>query len=228
MFGGLPFAGTFICFLTEKLSALICALVSVFSRFKLSVISLEYPFAGIIICAATLIIIILFIVKLKRRLLTVVAPFCAVAAFCVCLGVYSLFNTSVKTAYLNDGERDALVIGDRQGCIVIDVSDGSYSSFYNSYALARKMSYTEIEAVALTHYHARHVSSLDKILSTAMVRQLLLPLPNDTDESEIMRNILLSAADNGVRVTVYRNTETAYIRVFNKICLKTGSVKTAL
>ena len=205
VFGAVPFLSTIFSYAAGVLSSVIIKLAAFFSSLDFSVVSLKYPFAGIIISAATVLLAVLFIVKLKKRLriLTVFVPISAVLAFVTCLGVYNLLNTSVKVAYVNTNESDALVVADEGRCAIVDVSDGRYSSLYNPYRWASDNTLTEIESVVLTHYHARHISSLDRIFREAMVRSVCLPAPDSEDELEIMKDIISSAVDNGVSVQIY-------------------------
>ncbi len=205
--GGLPFVGTILSCATGALSSLIVKLAAFFSSFGFSVVSLEYQFAGIIICLTTLLLAILFIVKLRRRFVIAIVPVVSVFVFCACLFVHNAVNTSVRAVYINEKESDSLVLADRGKCVIIDVSDGNFSSFYNSHEWLHDAAFTEVESVVLTHYHARHIPSLDRLFREAMVRRVCLPAPTNPDELNVMKDIISSATENGVSVKLYGDEE---------------------
>lgn len=205
LFGGIPFVGSALSYVAGILSAFITELAKRFSSLGFSVVSLRYAFAGIIICITTVLLAVLFIVKLRKRFIIALVPVMSALVFCVCLGVYNFVNSSVKVAYINQDERDSLVIADSGKCALIDVSDGVYSSFYNAYEWASREAFVEIESVVLTHYHARHISTLDRLFGSAMVRNLCIPAPEDLDELAVMRDIISLATDSGVAVRIYED-----------------------
>ena len=215
LLGGLPFIGEALSFVTELLCGLIIKLVSFLSRLDFSVVSLKYPFAGIIICFATALIAVLFIVKLRKRLWLVLPPIAAAVLFGVCLLAYRIFDNSARVIYTNVNDNDNLVISEHGEAVMIDVSSGSYSSFYFACQNAHENAITEIEAVLLTHYHARHVTALDRLLGKEMIRSVYLPLPENTDELEIMNELVLCAREHGVLIKTYKREEAVSVGEFS-------------
>ena len=207
LLGGLPFIGGALSFAANVLSAFIVRLVSFFSGLGFSVVSLEYPFAGIIICLAALSLAVLFIVKIRKKFILALIPAVSVALFCICVGIYNFADSHVRIAYINQGERDSLVVADSGRCVMIDVSDEAYSLLGGSYDWARGQAFTEIEAVVLTHYYAHHISSLDRLFGEAMVRSICLPEPTSLDELEVMKDIIHLASEGGVAVNLYESEE---------------------
>ena len=207
LFGIIPPVGTLLSFAASALYTLLVKIASLFSSLELSVISLRYPFAGAIICLSAAAIAILFIIKLRHRAIIALVPVISVLVFCACLGIYNASNAGVRVAYINEKESDSLIVSDSGDCIIADISNGASHSFYNSYLYARDAAFTEIESVVLTHYHARHIPSLNRLFSEAMVRSVCLPAPESTDELDIMRDIISCAAENGVAVKLYGDGE---------------------
>ena len=205
--GGFPLIGVVLSYAATLLCTLMIELASAFSSLDFSVVSLNYPFAGAVICIATVLISVLFIVKLRRRFVISLVPVASILVFCVCLVVYNTMNTSVRVTYINEDERDSLLLTDSARCVLVDVSDGSYASFYNSREWFSETAFTEIESVVLTHYHARHVSSLDRLFKEEMVRVVCLPAPTSAEELDVMKDIISSALENGVAVKLYTDEQ---------------------
>lgn len=215
LFGGIPFIGQALSFVIFLLSELMVRISSFFSHLDFSVISLEYWFAGVIICLTTAVLAVLFIVKIRKRLLLVLPPVAAALLFCVCFVGYNIFNDSVKITYTNVKERDNVVLSCGGEAVMIDISDGSYSSFHSACKNAHKTAVTEFEGIVLTHYHERHISSIDRLLGAEMVRGVYLPLPENVHELEIMNNIVLCAKDHGVPIKTYKRENEVEIGEFS-------------
>ena len=215
LFGGIPFVGEALSFVTLLLSRLMTTLAAYFSRLDFSVVSLEFPFAGIIIYLATAVLMVMFIVKLGKKLLLVLPPIAAAAIFCVCLVGYRLSDNSPSVVYTNINNSDNIVIAEQGDAIMIDVSDGGYSSLYIGARNAHRNAITELDALLLTHYHKRHISSVDRLLGTEMVRSIYLPIPESTDELEIMNDLLLCAKDHGVALKTYKREDNTDISGFS-------------
>ena len=207
IFGIIPPVNTILSLAAGALYTLLTKLASLFSSFELSVISLRYPFAGAIICLSGAVLALLFIIKLRRRFVIALVPVISALVFSACLVLYNAVNDDVSVAYINEKESDSLVLSDAGKCIIADVSNGAFYSFYNSYLYARDAAFTEIEAVVLTHYHVRHIPSLHRLFSEATVRSVYLPSPENTDEIDVMRDIVSSAEENGVTLKLYGDGE---------------------
>ena len=142
-------------------------------------------------------------------------PVAAALLFCVCFVGYNIFNNSVKITYTNVKERDNVVLSCGGEAVMIDISDGSYSPFHSACKNAHKTAVTEFEGIVLTHYHERHISSIDRLLGAEMVRGVYLPLPENVHELEIMNNIVLCAKDHGVPIKTYKRENEVEIGEFS-------------
>ena len=203
VFGKIPFVGAFLCKITEALASVMLALSSRLSSLDFSVVSLSYAFAGIIITASSIALLTLFIIKLRDKRILFAVPTVAVAIFCCCLLVHNSINSHVKLAYSGEAGHDSVVISDGRTLSIIDVSDGSYSPFYSSYAWAKKNAYVEVESVVLTHYHEKHISSLDKFFRSVIANKVYLPAPENEGELLICKDIVALAKENGVLAEIY-------------------------
>ncbi len=205
LFGKLAFVGTLLCRLTSSLASLMTSLAAYLSSFDFSVISLKHLFAGVIITAMTVSLALLFIVKLKEKRWLFAPPILAALSFCICLSIYNATNIHVKAVYTSDAGRDSVAVAEGGELLIIDVSDGTYSSLYNAYEWAKENTFVEADTLVLTHYHARHISSLDKFFSRVIVDNVYLPEPKTKDDILIIKDITRLAIENGVSVTLYEN-----------------------
>ncbi len=203
LFGNVSFIGALLCRATSALASIMTSLAARLSSLDFSVISLKYAFAGVIITAMTVSLSVLFIVKLKDKRWLLAPPALAFVSFCVCLLIYNAANIHVKAVYTSSSGRDSVAVATDGELLIIDVSDGSYSSLYNAYAWAKENAFVEADTLALTHYHEKHISSLDKFFRNVIVDNVYLPEPKTSDEILILKDITRLAIENGVSVTIY-------------------------
>lgn len=202
-FGNLYFLGDILCRLTSALASLMTSLAAYFSSLDFSVVSLRYAFAGIIIVTMTVILFILFTVKLKDKRWLFAPPTLALVSFCICILIYNAANTHVKAVYTSDSGRDSVAVADGDELLIIDVSDGSYSSLYNAYEWAKENAFAEVDTLLLTHYHAKHIPTLDKFFSRVIVNKVYIPEPKTSDEILILKDIARAAEEHGISLVVY-------------------------
>lgn len=207
LFGKVSFVGSLLCHATEFLASLITSLAAYLSSFEFSAVSLRHVFAGVIITAMTFSLAVLFTVKLKEKRWLFAPPVLALASFCVCLLIYNATNTQIRAVYTSDGGRDSVAVADGGELLIIDVSDGTYSSLYNAYEWAREQSFVEADMLVLTHYHPKHISSLDKFFGNVVVHDLYLPEPKTSNDILILEDITKLAIENGVSPTLYKSEE---------------------
>ena len=203
VFGNIPFVGEFLCRITEALASVMITLSARLSSLDFSVVSLSYAFAGIIITLSSIALGVLFIIKLRNKRILFAVPSAAVVLFCCCLFIYNIFNSGVRLAYIGESGRDSVVIAEDEELSIIDISDGTYSPLYNSYQWARENAYVEVNSVVLTHYHERHIPSLDKFFRSVIVDNVYIPAPETESELLICKDIAALSTENGVIVRIY-------------------------
>lgn len=170
-----------------------------------AVISLRYPFAGIIIMLMSVGIIVVLIIDLKRKWLALIPPLSACLAFVLCLGVYAIIHRAeVSVSCYSAGNNEMLVLGEGGSAAVCDLSSGAYSFVRSSSYIASDNMATEISEYILTHYHNRQTASLDKLFRSAIIRRVYLPYPESAEEHAIAEEILECAAEQGVEAEIYR------------------------
>lgn len=201
--GGIPFISELLAVLLGGMCRAIYFLAGAFSKIGASVISLEYRFAGVIIVLATLLGLLLLIVKIRHKRIILTVPVAAIIAFTVCLVSFNYIYDGTRGTYISDEGRDAVVLSRGHSAIIIDASDGTYSPFYNAILSAKDSYATDVSTIVLTHYHAKHVSSLDGIFRSEMVHCAYLPAPTNENELLLANAIAKSAEENEVSLVIY-------------------------
>jgi hypothetical protein len=145
----------------SALCDLIGKLAAFFSHLDISVVSLRYSFAGIIIILGTAALFILLTVKLKHKVFVLIPPAATAICFCICFAAYNLTATHTNVIYTSTERGDILTVADRSCATLIDASNGSYATILDAYDEARELCVTEIESIILTDYYAKHIPTLD-------------------------------------------------------------------
>ena len=202
--GAIPLLSRLLSLAATALCTLISALASFFSRLDVSVVSLRYPFAGIIIVLGTLSLLVLLIVKLKRKIFVLIPPAAATVCFCICLVIFNLTATKTNVIYTATERGDIITLTEGSSATIVDASNGSYATLCAAYSEARELCVTEVERVILTDYYEKHISSLDAFMRAAMVRTLYLPEPTDSHTLLIATDLLRAAKSLGVATVVYK------------------------
>ncbi len=197
-----------LSFVTVLLGDVIVNTASLFSRIPGAVISLGYPFAAPIIIIMTLALAVMLVIKLPKKWIILLPPTLAVVAFGVCLSVHSaVLRDSLFVDYYSEDKNELFVISEGNSTVVCDMSYGSYSFMNNTYRLMSSRYSTEISDLVLTHYHARHPASVEKMLRKTIVRRVCLPSPQDSAETNYAKAIAELCGSYGVDLYVYSDAE---------------------
>ena len=205
IFGSIPLFGIVLSWWQHVVGNYILSAASFFSDIKGVCVSLNYGFAGVIVCALLISTAVLLIVKLKRKWLVAIPLFVSTIAFIVCISVNFLINkNTVSAEYLAFNEREMFVVSQNGETVICDISDGNYSNLYNAYKTAHEKGATEIDVLVLTHYHTKHVYSVNKLCKRQKVRNIWLPEPETEEDHYLMTYIITTAYKNGVDVCTYK------------------------
>jgi hypothetical protein len=188
------------------------AIVSIagsFSRIPGAMVSLEYSFAAPIIIIMTLAIALMLIIRLKRKWIILIPPAAGVIVFSICLAVHTvMLGNSATVDYYFEDKNELFVISEGNSAVICDMSNGAYSFMKSGYTLMSDRCVTEISDVVLTHYHALHPASLEKIFKRSIVRRACLPYPKDSREIDAARDIAGLCESYGVELYIYRDSES--------------------
>lgn len=197
-----------LSYVTVILGDVIVYIARLFSGIDGAVISLEYPFAPPIIIIMTLAIAVMLVIKLPKKTIILLPPALGVIAFGICLSVHSaVLSDSIFVDYYSEDKNELFVITDGNSSVVCDMSYGSYSFMSNTYRFMSGRYSTEISDLVLTHYHARHPASVEKMLRKSIVRRVCLPSPRDSVEIEYAKAIAELCMTYGADIYIYSDSE---------------------
>ncbi|MBE6600635.1 MAG: ComEC/Rec2 family competence protein [Ruminococcaceae bacterium] len=210
--------------LSAKLAAAVAKLIlsvsEYFSEFRGTVLSLEYDFAGIIVCLFVITTVILLVIKLKHKILVLAPAVLSVIAFCICLGIYTDQNYGkTDISYLCQKNGEIFLLSECGTSVLIDNSEGYYSRFSSAKALLREHEATELEVLILTHYHSRQSSAVKRFFDNCKIRSIWLPEPQDESEYKIFCELYSIAEAAGVEAIIYRRGEAMKLFKENELMI---------
>lgn len=183
--------------LAEITGGLMTNIISKISDLKNIVLSLEYPFAFVLVWTLFLSSLVLLTVKLKRKIVLAIPPVIFGILMSASITYYNISREdTVLCEFVSTENGDSLALSSNGGFYICDMSEGSYSEFYEVLQLAKENCFSEISGVILTHYHSSHSRSLQKLCLRQTVRAVYLPMPQSEDEYYICRGIF-AALDGG-------------------------------
>jgi ComEC/Rec2-related protein len=183
------------------------------------VLSLRYEFVTIMLRILVVAFLLFLLPRWKnpRRFGYVLVAW--TLAFVACLGVTQISTAGRwQATYASKRNNELLCLCDNRTTVLCDVTDGSYGAYREFLANARPDSTTEVEALVLTHYHNRHVSTVYKLLGDVRVRTIWLPLTmpfvdgdKAVQDEGNLRSIAALAKQRNVEVRYYLPEEGADI-----------------
>ena len=150
-----------------------------------ALLSLRYDFVSVLlaILVCALVVVLLFRFQRPQRFLYVLAAWTAI--FVVCLSMVQSASTGTwQATYVSDKKNELLCLFGNGETVLCDVTDGSYTAYRDLLADAMPDGATEIDALILTHYHNRHISTVYKLLGDIRVRTIWLPMTMSSTDSE--------------------------------------------
>ncbi|MBR4204674.1 MAG: ComEC/Rec2 family competence protein [Clostridia bacterium] len=199
-------------FLMNAGYGLISHLASSLSSLGGIVLNASYAAAGLFLVPAALLLLAapLFAHKPRRCLLAGAGAF--LALFFAVTGVVLLAqkNTTAFTYLTSEkGKNEGFVLRADGKVLLCDMSDGSASFGYLLTEEASRMRVSEIDALALTHLHAKHRQLVEKLCARELVRTVILPEAQNEKERLILLSLEDAAREAGVEVLVVSSGETA-------------------
>ena len=179
-------------------------------------LSLRAPFLRWVLILATFLTLVFLCIRLRHRLWTA-APF---AAAVLCIAGYVCFAVpdTVHVFFTESGTDDAMAAVSHGTAVLADFSSGSGRTLSEAAVLAEEAGATEVEALLLTHYHARHVGSVERLLCQKKVRRLWLPEPVTQTDASVMLRLVQIAETCGAECRLYGAGE-AFV-IFETLTLK--------
>ncbi len=168
-------------------------------------VPLNYALCPLFAILITASFVLLTFVRGRRHTAAAVGVFCLLTAG---FGGYLTASLSADAAEIGlissvYKKNDAVIVVSEGKYLLCDMSDGSYSAMRAAYETARMYHATELEAVLLTHLHARHVRTFDRISDTTYVRALILPAAENENEAASADSLIACAREKGIPVYQY-------------------------
>ena len=182
----------------------ILSVLSFFSRFSLATVSLNYAFCRILIPLLVVGIVVVLVLRFRRKWIAFLPPVAFVLAFMVCFGIVRGLERVPDVEYISQqsGE-EAMLILDGDEAALCDLSGGSPWLYREVAEKLSQTTATELESVVLTQYHESHLSSMEYLLSSELVRTVYLPMPRDAEAGKIAAELWEIADQSGSEIVFY-------------------------
>lgn len=194
-----------LSFIIRMLCQLTIFLIDSMSSWHGIVVSLNYGFVFYIMIAFASAMAILLTVKVRKKIIFVIPTALLAIALSVGIGIVRIMSTGqTDIAFVSNNDNDFLLINSGGSeAVVCDISNGRYSSYRQLFSQIKEANKTEIEVLIITHLHKNHLSSLEYILSSNIVRRIYLYEETVADKSEIYREAYEIADRCGVEIEVF-------------------------
>lgn len=209
----------------QAIATLMLRLTANFSDLGDTVVSLRFDFCRWLLPLFAVVFAVFLLIKVKRKRLLGVIPCTFLLAFCLLYGTaLGRGDDMLMTEHAAKGNSELLLLTHGSTAVLCDISDGSYSAYSLLLADGISKQHTELDAVVLTHYHNKHISSMEKLFAATKVRTLYLPLTmpyceqgKAVSDEGIARVLVEIAGENRVNVEFFSPEETV---AFDRICLR--------
>ena len=202
IFGALPFIGDMLGHLTLWVSKAASHTASLLSRPDNIELSLDYPFTPFFFIPFFASVLVIVFFKLKHLKFYFLGALAVILCFFAFHAIY-VKNSTISAQLLCRGENEYFLISKSGQNTLIDMSDGSYGNLYVIAEEAASRGYCQIDALVLTHYHTKHISSISRLLKNQTVRQIVLPQPINETETNILLSIADTSREMGIEVHVF-------------------------
>ncbi len=184
-----------------------------------ALVSLRYDFIGVLLIVLVCALLWFLLLKWKKPYLFLYVMASWVAVFVLCLTITKNMTAGQwQASYVSNKKNELLCLSSNEMTVLCDVTDGSYTAYRDFIADGKPKGATEIDALVLTHYHNRHISTIYKLLGDIRVRTIWLPLTmTSTDEDKAikdegnLRAIVALAKQRRVEIRYYLPEEGAAI-----------------
>ena len=198
----IPVVSDLLFFLCGLVSRFILSTANLFSELENIYVSLEYDFVKYLVIPFFIVFAVMLLADIKHKRIIPVFVIVWLLLFSS-FEYFALNDPAIEAEYLRRGKNEYFCLSASGDNILIDISDGSFSNLSRAGSESARKGFCELDAVVLTHLHKRHISSLARLASTQMLRKVLLPEPQNSSESEIVRSVEYEMALHGVKVVYY-------------------------
>ena len=171
------FIPTIIARILHGFAGMMLSITQTFSDMRGAVLSLRYSFVPWLLLLLVIALLSFLLLKWRhpKRFWFVMAGWCMIFAGCLFLTNQAAIG-QWQSAYVSEKNNELLCFSSNNGVVLFDITDGSYPVYSEFLADGMPEGQTEIEALVLTHYHNRHISTVYKLLGDIRVRTIWLPM----------------------------------------------------
>lgn len=189
--------------LSVRCSDFIRNVVSFVSDMDGVMLSLSYPNIKILVWGLFALFVLAISVRLVRKWMVFLPGVIFAILLCLNITIYHAKREQfVRVEYISG---DSIVLSSANEVYICDASNGAYGNLYDSIFLAKENCFTEIDGIILTHYHSKHVVSLERLSKNYKIHSVILPKPQNADEDVVMRGIIRVLNEQNVKVYIYDN-----------------------
>lgn len=174
---GLSFISSIIARVLHGFAGTMLYITQTFSDLRGVMISLRYPFVSwlLLLLVVAVLAFLLFKWCHPKRFWSVIVGWFAIFTICLLLTNY-MASGQWQAEYVSEKNNELLCFSSGETVVLFDITDGSYPVYSEFLAEGLPEGGTEIEALVLTHYHNRHISTVYKLLGDVRVRTIWLPM----------------------------------------------------
>lgn len=227
--------GALLCLILRWIGRFFCSVASFVSSLPSAAVSLRYPFAGVsvLIFAVSTMLFLIFPEKTVRCLREKCFPkrysvgsdrfdctrFCvrgilqsllsAILVYGVCFFLCTAYRSTIPlpVTVVSASGGEMLVLSRGGSGVLVDLADGAYADYRSVTTVGDTEGVTEWEAVVLTHYHMKQITSVTRFCRKNFVRSVLLPAPETENDHAIFRSITARLDQYGILYQVYARGE---------------------
>ena len=206
IFGAVPYVGNALGHLTLWTSEAASQIAALLSNSDNVELSLDYPFTAFFFMPFFALVMVIIFFRLKHLKAYFLGTLAVILCFFAFHAIY-VKNSPLSAQFLCRGENEYFIVSKSGQNVLVDLSDGSYNNLSVVAAEAASRGYCEIDALVLTHYHTKHISSVSRLLKNQTVEQIILPQPVNETETDVLLSIADTAKEMGVEARIFPLTD---------------------
>ena len=191
-----------IYWITEKLLLLLRWAAFALSEWRGITVRLQDRITLILIVVLAISLFLCAVLKFRKKLFAVTPLVFVVLAFLSAYSVHWFGQKAVQTAYFSQKSNEYLLFSVRGKATLVDLSGGNRNDSYQIVGELHSMGCTELEELALTHYHAPATYLLNCLAEKVKIRTLLLPTPANGEETAVSERLAEEAELLGIRCEI--------------------------
>lgn len=198
--GSLPYLGE----LFDACGELLLRLVERLSSLRGIMLSIHEPLIQVLLSVTAIAVLLCLCLPRVGKKRTTVVLLSLLGVTAISLTAVTIHRASaIGVHYAHTNDNELILVQNGNAGVLCDLSGGSYTAQKAGLKAAKEAGLTELDGYLLTHYHARHATSLPRLCGQIVIRTIYLPVPSSREEETIYRTILQEATALGVTCRLY-------------------------